>query len=216
MAHNPDVNSDRRLSLLVPLLRPVVKDRMGASRRRHFATVPVPPGRVLFLGDSITEAGLWPDLFPDLPTSNRGIGGEATYDLSERLDAMINEPLAISLMIGTNDLHGPRDLRDLRGIAARTDAIVARIRDRAPDALLLVNGLLPRTLHLRAQLLALNEWYAASAARHGATYVDTWSAFADGNGEIRTELSRDGLHLAPAGYLAWADLLRPHLAALTD
>lgn len=208
------MNSDRRFSLVVPLVRSVVKDRMGATRRHHFATVPVPPRRVLFLGDSITEAGPWPDLFPDLPTSNRGIGGEATYDLLERLDQAVNDPIAVNLLIGTNDLHGPRGLRDPRGIAARTDEIIARLRTLAPDAHLLVNGLLPRTTHFRSQLLALNDWYAASAARHDATYVDLWPAFADDKGEIRRDLSRDGLHLTPAGYLAWTEVLRPHLARL--
>lgn len=208
------MNSDRRFSVLVPMVRSIAKDRMGATRRHHFATVPVPPRRVLFLGDSITEAGLWPDLFPDLPTSNRGIGGEATYDLLERLDQAVNAPIAINLLIGTNDLHGPRSLRDVRGIASRTDEIVARLRVLAPDAVLLVNGLLPRTRHFRSQLLTLNAWYAASAERHGATYVDLWPAFADDNGEIRAELSRDGLHLTPAGYLAWAEALRPHMYRL--
>jgi lysophospholipase L1-like esterase len=208
------VNSDRKLSVLIPLLRPIVKDRKGATRRRHFEVVPVPPRRVLFLGDSITEAGLWSDLFPELPTTNRGIGGEATYDLAERVDGASNDPIAVSLLIGTNDLHGPRELRDLRQVAARHDEIVARIRELAPDARLLVNGLLPRTLHFRGHLQTLNEWYAASAARHGATYVDTWPTFADESGVIRPEYSRDGLHLTPVGYLAWADLLRPHLASL--
>lgn len=208
------MNSDRKLSVLIPLLRPIVKDRMGATRRRHFEVVPVPPRRVLFLGDSITEAGLWSDLFPELPTTNRGIGGEATYDLIERVDGAINDPIAVNLLIGTNDLHGPRALRDLRQVAARHDAIVARIRELAPHATLLVNGLLPRTAHFRGHLQALNEWYAASAARHGATYVDTWPTFADDDGVIRAEYSRDGLHLTPHGYLSWAGLVRPHLASL--
>lgn len=210
------MNPDRRLRIIVPLLRPVVKDRMGATRRRHFDTVPVPPRRVLFLGDSLTEAGLWSDLFPDLPTTNRGIGGEATYDLVERLDGTLNDPLAVSLLIGTNDLHGPRSLRDPRGVAARTDAIVARIRERAPGARLLVNGVFPRTALLASTITTVNAWYATSAARHGATYVDPWPAFADADGAIRSDLSRDQLHLTPAGYLAWADLLRPHLAGLPD
>ncbi|TCJ31221.1 GDSL-type esterase/lipase family protein [Nocardioides jejuensis] len=208
------MNSDRRFSLVVPMVRSVVKDRMGATRRRHFATVPVPPRRVLFLGDSITEGGLWPDLFPDLPTTNRGIGGEATYDLIERLDEAINAPLAVSLMIGTNDLHGPRALRDLRGIAARHDEIVARIRTLAPDAQLLVNSLLPRTNHFRTHLQTLNEWYAASAGRHGATYVDLWPTFATAEGTMRPDYSRDSLHLTPAGYVAWADTLRPYMSTL--
>ena len=137
------MNSDRIYSVVTPMLRGLVKGRMGADRRRHFEAVPVPKGRVLFLGDSITEGGLWGDLFPELPTTNRGIGGEATYDLLERVDAAINDPLAVSLMIGTNDLHGPRALRETGQIVERAGEIVRRIRAGAPQALILVNSVLP-------------------------------------------------------------------------
>lgn len=206
------MNSDRIYSVLVPMLRPAVKGRMGAGRRKYFDAVPVPPRRVLFLGDSITEGGLWGDLFPDLRTSNRGIGGEATYDLLERVDSAINDPVAVSLMIGTNDLHGPRELRGTAQIADRLDRIVGRIRDRAPDAALLVNSVLPRTELFAPRIRELNERYAEVAARHGATYVDLWPVFADEHGAIRREYARDNLHLTPAGYLAWAEVLRPLLA----
>jgi len=198
--------------MVIPVVRRMVKGRMGAGRRRYFEAVPVPPGRVLFLGDSLTEGGLWPDLFPDLATSNRGIGGEATYDLLERLDAAINDPVAVSLMIGTNDLHGPRDLRDTAQVAGRTEDIIRRIRESAPSALFLVNSVLPRTEHFTAQIRELNERNRSAADRHGATYVDLWPTFADAAGAIKKEYARDNLHLTPAGYLAWAEVLRPHLA----
>ncbi len=194
------------------MIRSVVKGRMGANRRRHYELVPIPPGRVLFLGDSLTEGGLWGDLFPDLPVSNRGIGGEATYDLAERLDGAINDPAAVSLMIGTNDLHGPRGLRETASIAARTSDIIGRIRESAPAARLLVNSVTPRTAHFAAQIRELNASNHAAAERHGAVYVDLWPEFADAEGAIRPEYSRDHLHLTPAGYHAWADVLRPFLA----
>lgn len=206
------MNSDRVYSVVIPLIRRMVKGRMGATRRRYFEAVPVPKGRVLFLGDSITEGGLWSDLFPELPTTNRGIGGEATYDLLERVDAAMNDPLAVSLLIGTNDLHGPRALRGTGQIVERTDEIVRRIRAAAPDALVLLNSLLPRTEHFTEQLRAVNAGYRQVAARHGAEYVDLWPAFADDSGVVRPGLTRDNLHLTPAGYLAWAEVLRPYLA----
>ena len=206
------MNSDKVYSVLVPIIRPMVKGRIGAARRRHFEVVGVPPQRVLFLGDSLTEGGLWPDLLPELPTTNRGIGGEATYDLLERVDAAVNDPLAVSLLIGTNDRHGPRELRDVAQVATRTEEIVRRIRDRAPDALLLVNSVLPRTELFRDRIRELNALNQETAARHGATYVDLWPTFADDSGVIRPDYTRDGLHLTPAGYLAWAAALRPYLA----
>lgn len=206
------MNSDKVYSVLVPAIRPLVKNRMGAARRRHFDVVPVPPGRVLLIGDSITEGGLWPDLLPDLPTSNRGIGGETTCDLLERLESAINDPVAVSLLIGTNDLHGPRALRDVAQVGERTEEIIRRVRAAAPTALLLVNSVLPRTELFADRVRALNASNEAAAARHGATYVDLWPAFADESGAIRKDYSRDNLHLTPAGYLAWADVLAPLLA----
>ena len=156
---------------------------------------------------------MWPDLFPDLATSNRGIGGEATYDLLERVDAAINDPAVVSLLIGTNDLHGPRELRRPAQIVQRTDEIVRRIREAAPSALILLNSLLPRTVHFASRIREINEGYRKVAAKHGAEYVDLWPAFVDASGNaIKAEYTKDNLHLSPAGYLAWAEVLRPLLA----
>jgi hypothetical protein len=35
--------------------------------------------------DSITQASTWEELLPELPTANRGIGGDTTTDLLARL-----------------------------------------------------------------------------------------------------------------------------------
>jgi lysophospholipase L1-like esterase len=166
---------------------------------------------VVFLGDSITEGGLWDELFPDFPVLNRGIGGDTTVDLRERLDDAINEPRVVSLLIGTNDLHGPRQRRDLDGIAARCRAIVERIRERAPEAGVLLNGLMPRTAFHAERLKALNGRYRSIAAETGASYIDLWPAFADPAGELRNELTRDHLHLTAEGYRVWAGVLGPHV-----
>ena len=206
------MNSDKMFSLLVPVIRPVVVGRIGRRRQRYFEAMPPPTGRVVFLGDSITQYVGWDDLFPDLRTANRGIGGETTSDLLARLDSAIVEPQAVSLLIGTNDLHGfPRD-RDVPGIAERMDRIVCRIRERAPEAPLLVNSVLPRTPHFADRIRELNALYRRIADQRGALYIDLWPTFADEGGHIRRELTKDNLHLSPAGYLAWADILRPHLS----
>lgn len=58
----------------------------------------------------------------------------------------------------------------------------------------------------------LHERNRSAADRHGATYVDLWPTFADPSGAIKKGYARDNLHLTPAGYLAWAEVLRPYLA----
>lgn len=124
----------------------------------------------------------------------------------------IVEPRCISLLIGTNDLHRLGKSPEVRYIADQMDTLVRDIRTIAPAARLLINSAFPRSDHFRDRILSLNQQYRRIAADAGATYVDVWPALAGPNGEIRAEFTADGLHLSIAGYKAWTDVLRPHLA----
>ncbi|WP_188773172.1 GDSL-type esterase/lipase family protein [Novosphingobium endophyticum] len=201
---------DRILPTVAPLLARVLKSRQ-ALREAQFAAVPQTPGRVIFLGDSITEWTAWEDWFPELRTANRGIGGQAIRDVLARLDSAVVAPRAISLLIGTNDLHGLGKSMNVPEIAAHMDTLVRRIRELAPSAALFVNSVLPRSTHFRDRIVQLNKEYQRIAAGYDAVYVDAWSALAGEDGAIRSEFTTDGLHLSIEGYNAWVAVLRPHL-----
>ncbi len=204
------VNTDRIYLVLVPTIRPLVA--AAAKRRlRSFQAESPTDKRVLFLGDSITQGGQWDALFPELSTLNRGINGDTTEDVRARLDEAIQNPVAVSLLIGTNDLHTYRRLKNPDGIVARTEKIIQRIRATAPDAQIFINSITPRTLFFAPRIRALNVRLADVAQRTGSTYVDLWPALADEEGALRKEFTADNLHLLPAGYEAWRDVLRPHL-----
>ena len=68
------------------------------------------PRLFVFLGDSNIEYGLWNEWFPALPSINRGIGGDTVKGVRQRLDSAINEPIGVSLVIGSNDLAGAREV----------------------------------------------------------------------------------------------------------
>ena len=203
------MNTDKLYLTFVPLIRRVIEPGRRA-RREHFEAAPPVPGMVVFLGDSITHRGLWDAYLPHLPGINRGIDGDTTEDVLDRLESSIVAPAVVSLLIGTNDLHGDRRLRDVPAIAARTRRIVERIRETAPEAEILLNSVMPRTALLAPTIRALNDLYRQVAADTGCTYIDLWPALASGD-DMRRAYTKDGLHLTPAGYLAWADVLRPHL-----
>jgi lysophospholipase L1-like esterase len=181
------------------------------QREAQFKALPPVPQRVVFLGDSITEWTAWEDWFPELQTTNRGIGGQAICDVLARLDTAIVEPRAISLHIGTNDLHGLGKSDKVPEIIEQMQTLVRRIRGMAPAAILLVNSVMPRSALFRDRIIRLNEGYRTIASENGATFVDVWSVLARSDGVIRPEFTSDGLHLSLAGYKAWADMLRPHL-----
>jgi lysophospholipase L1-like esterase len=49
----------------------------------------------------------------------------------------------------------------------------------------------------------------AIAAENKLVYIDLHNeVFADGNGQLKRDLTTDGLHLKPAAYILWVDYLR--------
>jgi lysophospholipase L1-like esterase len=184
-------------------------------RLDQFAELGPVPGAVVFLGDSITEWGLWDEWFPEVTTSNRGISGDRIADLTARLDSALSAPTAVFLMVGTNDLSATGNIDTL---AARFDDLVRGIRSRAPQAPLTITGVLPRTPAYVDDILALNRRIAAIADRHCAHYLDLWPDLATYDGALKAEDTRDGLHLSGAGYRAWIQRLRPRVPTtkLTD
>lgn len=201
------------------VVRPLVK-RLGLllhkqqeHRRLQFAAVGVPAGQIVFLGDSISEFGLWHEWFPEEPVLNRGVGGETSGQVLARLDTAINAPLGVFLLIGTNDLTAviPED-----EVAANVRAILDGIERRAPGTPVWVQSVMPRTTRFRAEIEALNRRYRdlVDAAPGQVRYLDLWPALATSAGTLKPEYSLDALHLNGEGYRAWLEVLRPEIAEL--
>jgi lysophospholipase L1-like esterase len=201
------MNSDKIYLAVVPIFFKI--GRPGAkSRRARYAAERPPKGAVVFLGDSLAMRGRWHEWFPDMTVANRGIDGDTTVDLRERLDESLNEPSVVSLIIGTNDLHAADALCDLDGIASRVDDIVSHISHVSPKTRILINSVLPRTSLLTPQITTLNDKLRIIARERGQTFVDLWPGLAV-NGALRSEFTRDNLHLTSAGYAAWVSVLSP-------
>jgi lysophospholipase L1-like esterase len=165
---------------------------------------------VVLLGDSLTQFGLWEEWFAGVPVLNRGVSGETSDDLLVRLDGAINDPIAVFLLIGTNDLawgYSPQH------IAGNVRAILAEVDQRAPGTPVVVQSVMPRTRAFRDAILAVNHEYRAlvDAAGPHVEYLDLWPALADHDGDLRGAFTPDGVHLSGAGYGAWLTVLQPHV-----
>jgi lysophospholipase L1-like esterase len=189
--------------------------RAGATRRTQFEALPPARDAVVFLGDSITHHGLWESWFPELRTANRGIRSETVRQVTDRLGSAIDHSAAVSVLIGTNDLAGLADTTDVAVIGARFHDLVARINEMAPNTAVLVNSVMPRQQKYADAIERLNDHYRTIAERTESTFLDLWPALATPQRTLRPEFTLDGLHLTGAGYQAWTDVLRPHLAAFT-
>jgi lysophospholipase L1-like esterase len=183
---------------------------------------------VYFIGDSITRR--WGALdYPELlahfneaffgwNAANFGWGGDRTENILWRLDngelARV-QPKVFVVQAGTNNL-GDFESADERSaaVAAGVEAIVARCRQQAADALVVVTGLFPRRdrPELNASIAAINTRLAAHADGRTVRYVDINDPLVDSRGVLREEMSDDGLHLTLAAYRVWAGALQPILA----
>jgi lysophospholipase L1-like esterase len=190
--------------MLAPVLR--VPQRARATQFDELGPV---NGAVVFLGDSISEGGLWSEWFPGVLTSNRGIGGETTAQVLGRLDSAIDSPRAVVLLAGTNDLAAGARVVE---IVNRLVAIVEGILERSPECPIYLQSVMPRKDAFAAEIVELNELLRSMAeVRATTTFVDLWPALAAPDGSLRSEFTIDNLHLNGAGYAAWVEVLRQYI-----
>ena len=178
---------------------------------------PPAPGesRVVFMGDSITEA--WPldRSFPGRPYVNRGISGQTTPQMVLRFhqDVIDLQPKVVVILGGTNDIAGntgpstPEQIED--NIASMAEMATANhIRVVLCSILPVYDYPWEPGLSPAAKIVALNTWIKRYAADKGHVFVDYHSAMKDGRDGLPPALSEDGVHPLPAGYSVMTPLAR--------
>ena len=170
--------------------------------------------RVVFMGDSITEAWKLETSFPGKSYVNRGISGQTTSQilLRFRQDAIDLHPSVVVILAGTNDLAGNTGPATLRQIEGNLESMAQLAR--ANHIAVVLCSVLP-TVHYSwhpqvpnpaPRIAALNKWLQAYAAREHHPYVNYYAAMKDTAGGFKPGLSADGVHPLPAGYAVMATL----------
>lgn len=195
------------------------QNEYNLRKRTLFEVLPVVSSDIVFLGNSITDGCEWAELFNNRHIKNRGISGDRSDWLLERLDPIIEgHPKKLFLMIGINDLAA--------GVAPdQIVANVARLIDRFRaesrwtkiyvQSILPVNGVdLPgyeRRGAYAALIVPTNKRLEALCDEKEVTYLDVWGALADENGNLDKRYTLDGLHLTGDAYLVWRDAIKYHV-----
>jgi lysophospholipase L1-like esterase len=178
---------------------------------------PAETGRVVFLGDSITDMWKLSQYFPGKSYVNRGISGQTTPQMLVRMYAdVINlHPSALVILAGTNDIArntGPQSADMIEdNFRAITELAQAHNIKIVLCSLTPVSDYTVRKQTAQrppADVLLLNEWLKKYAEQVHAAYVDYYSALADANGFLREDCSMDGLHPNDKGYAIMAPLVQ--------
>nr|WP_051036821.1 SGNH/GDSL hydrolase family protein [Calothrix sp. PCC 6303] len=173
----------------------------------------------ILVGDSLS---LW---FPTelLPVNqtwlNQGISGESSSGLLKRLNLFDKtQPESIFVMIGINDLiRGANDGKILENY----QQILRYLRKTHPNSQINIQSILPHggegaTWEGKDKLLAIansriqkiNQQLEAIALQEKVRYLDLYPLFATKEGNLRPDLTTDGLHLSRQGYLVWSSALQ--------
>lgn len=181
----------------------------------RFKKEPVVKDKMLFLGNSIVEGANWKKLLKDSTVINRGISGDITFGILNRIGEVVQRrPSRVFLLIGINDIS--KGIPD-EVIMENIFSIVRKIKSGSPKTIVYVQSILPTNnaypqfpghKNKDEHVVTINSQLQKYGERLGYTYVELYSKFLDTDSRLDSKYTTDGLHLNAAGYLRWVAILK--------
>lgn len=153
---------------------------------------------VAFIGDSLTDGYDLAQYYPQYVTANRGIGGDTTFGVEERLQVSLFDlkPKVVVMLIGANNMDT---------MLQNYESILQRLQENLPESKIVILSLTAmggEHWGRKNQLAAYNNVsIKLLAQKYNYAYVDLYSALLNlSTGEIYESYTTDGGHLTPLGY----------------
>ncbi len=169
--------------------------------------------QTVLLGDSITDFFNYYELFYDFcKTSgqavyNRGISGDTTDRLLERLydNVLAIKPKNLVLLIGTNDIG--RGL-PLSMTLENVEKIITETKEACPDVNFIIEAVYPINENIRdkfekrsnKKINVMNGEFIKLCEKHNCVWLDFTDKLKDSDGNLKEELTYDGLHINVRAY----------------
>jgi lysophospholipase L1-like esterase len=208
---------------ITPAQLQLLKDFAGLDRyaSANATLAPMEKGRVVFFGDSITDAWVrnGGTFFPGKPYVNRGISGQTTPQMLIRLrqDVIDLHPAAVVILAGTNDIAGNTGPSTLQMMEDNFTSMAELAQ--ANHIHVILASVLPaadypwrKGLEPAPKIKALNQWIATYCAQKKFTYLDYYTAMAGPDGGMKPGISHDGVHPNAAGYAIMEPLAEAAIA----
>lgn len=173
---------------------------------------------VIFLGNSITAGTNWNELLQIANARNRGISGDTTFGILERLDEVTEgKPAKIFILIGINDIA--RNYPD-SVVIENYHKIVKKIKKATPKTKIYIQSILPvnntftqykNHYNKDEHIIAVNKGIKEIAKIELVSFIDIHPCFLDAEQRLDEQFTEEGLHLNAVAYLTWAKILMPYL-----
>ncbi|HCM1552937.1 GDSL-type esterase/lipase family protein [Vibrio parahaemolyticus] len=157
----------------------------------------------VFLGDSITNAGRWSELFTKKVVCNRGVDGDTVKGMLGRLDSILNiQPNTVFLLGGINDIAQNRSPE----LIMHSYSELVKVLIDEGIKVVLQSTILTNNSEWNRNVIELNKRIKRFASDHNLIFVDLNSIFSEG-GSIKNTATFDGVHLQADMYIFWRDKL---------
>ncbi|MDQ0481541.1 GDSL-type esterase/lipase family protein [Guptibacillus hwajinpoensis] len=160
----------------------------------------------IFLGDSLTDYYEWGEALSDFRVLNRGIAGDTTTGVLNRLDEVIKaKPDRVYLLIGINDMIAGQSINK---IETNYKQILDTLKTNSPNTEVYVQSVFPVNTALTGHRLKnpvikeLNERLKALSSLYNYQYIDIYSDLVEFE-QLNKNYTFDGLHLNGEGYKVW-------------
>jgi acyl-CoA thioesterase I len=187
----------------------------------QLATPAASENRVVFFGDSITDAWIIvaPEFFAGKPYLDRGISGQTTPQMLVRFraDAVDLRPKAVVILAGTNDIAGNTGPSTQEMIQDNFQSMVEIAKANGIQPVLA--SILPASdypwkpgMEPGPKIAAFNAWLKDYAEKNRLVYLDYYSAMVNDQLGLPASLSKDGVHPNKAGYAIMGPLAEKAIA----
>jgi lysophospholipase L1-like esterase len=180
-----------------------------------FKSFPNSPSDIIFLGNSITAGTDWNEQLGITNARNRGISGDITFGVIERLQEVTEgKPAKVFILIGINDIS--RNIPD-SVILNNYKRIVTTIKAQSQQTKIYFHTLMPvnneftqfkNHYNKDEHILWLNEQIKLLGKQENFTVIDLYPHFLNADKKLDKKYTEDGLHLNAEGYKVWTKILK--------
>jgi len=172
--------------------------------------------RTVFIGDSMLYGfNNFPDYLPESVVNLAVTTSTASNAHQNASKAASLHPKSVFVMTGTNDIQaGSIDL-----FSKTYDSILSTIEVESPGTKIYAETLFPVNWAAFPQLQKIDnpsvDLYNSAilgvvSAHRNVVLIDFNATFTDSDGNMKKEISKDGMHLNQSGYQIWGSLLAPY------
>lgn len=188
------------------------------ERIAYFGQNPIGENKIVFLGNSLTEGGQWDKYFPEAAPVNRGISGDNTEGILNRIDEIAGSyPAQLFILAGINDIS--QNIPN-KQIIKHYRYIIQRVKDQSPETAIYIQSLLPinndfrhykRLIGKEKQIIKLNKELKKLASKEKIIFVNINPLYMDDQGKLDAQHTNDGLHLTETAYSIWVGELQKYI-----